>query len=118
MSADLLAIAPLIVTVLVAAGVLIVDLVIPGRRTAILITALAGLAAIAAATVAVGQYGLDQAGAEVTAFGGAYTVDSLTTFLDLLFISIVALTIVFAPDYLEPRGLPIAMRVSVCTCTA
>ena len=43
-----------------------------------------------------------------SAFGGAYTVDALTTFLDLLFIAIVALTIAFAPDYLMPRGLPIA----------
>ena len=46
--------------------------------------------------------------AAVDAFGGAYVVDGLTTFLDLLFISIVALTIVFAPDYLEPRDLPLA----------
>jgi NADH-quinone oxidoreductase subunit N len=43
-----------------------------------------------------------------TAFGGGYKVDALTTFLDLLFVSIVAFTIVFAPDYLEPRGLPLA----------
>jgi NADH-quinone oxidoreductase subunit N len=42
------------------------------------------------------------------AFDGAYRLDALTTFLDLLFISIVGLTIVFAPDYLEPRGLPVA----------
>ena len=41
------------------------------------------------------------------AFGGAYVVDPLTTFLDMLFISIVALTIAFAPDYLEERGLPV-----------
>jgi len=32
----------------------------------------------------------------------------LTTFLDLLFIAIVALTILYGPDYLEPRGLPLA----------
>jgi NADH-quinone oxidoreductase subunit N len=42
------------------------------------------------------------------AFSGAYHLDALTTFLDLLFISIVALTILFAPDYLVPRGLPLA----------
>ena len=47
-------------------------------------------------------------GTEATAFGGSYTVDALTTFLDILFISIIALTIVFAPDYLLPRSLPIA----------
>ena len=43
-----------------------------------------------------------------TAFAGSYKVDALTTFLDVLFISIVAMTVVFAPDYLLPRGLPIA----------
>ena len=40
-------------------------------------------------------------------------VDALTTFLDLLFISIVALTILFAPDYLVPRDLPVAEFASV-----
>ena len=43
-----------------------------------------------------------------TAFNGSYKVDALTTFLDVLFITIVAMTIVFAPDYLLPRNLPIA----------
>ena len=42
------------------------------------------------------------------AFAGAYKVDALTTFLDILFISIIAMTIVFGPDYLLPRGLPVA----------
>ena len=43
-----------------------------------------------------------------TAFGGAYKVDALTTFLDVLFVAIIAMTIVFGPDYLVPRGLPVA----------
>ena len=43
-----------------------------------------------------------------TAFGGAYKVDDLTTFLDVLFVAIIAMTIVFGPDYLVPRGLPVA----------
>ena len=47
------------------------------------------------------------------AFGGAYSVDALTTFLDLLFVSIVALTIAFAPDYLEERDLPVAEFAAV-----
>ena len=38
--------------------------------------------------------------------GGVYVQDQLTAFLNLLFIVIAALTILFAPDYLEPRGLP------------
>ena len=37
-----------------------------------------------------------------------YKVDNLTTFLDVVFVSIVAISCLFAPDYLEPRGLPIA----------
>jgi len=43
-----------------------------------------------------------------SAFGDIYRLDALTTFLDLLFVSVIALTIVFAPDYLAPRGLPVA----------
>ena len=38
---------------------------------------------------------------------GAYKVDDLTTFLDLLFVAIIALTLLFAPDYLEARDLPL-----------
>jgi NADH-quinone oxidoreductase subunit N len=62
---------------------------------------LGGLAALAALIVWTGT-------TTAEAFGGAYTVDPLTTYLDLLFVSVAALTIVFAPDYLAPRGLPLA----------
>ena len=48
-----------------------------------------------------------------TAFAGAYKVDALTTFLDGLFVAIVALSIVFGPDYLQPRGLPLAEFAAV-----
>ena len=47
------------------------------------------------------------------AFDGAYVVDALTTFLDILFVTIVALTIAFAPDYLEERDLPVAEFAAV-----
>ena len=68
------------------------------------VAALVGLAVTAAVTI-VGRLGPTA----TTAFGGRmYRLDALTTFLDLLFISIVAMTIVFAPDYLAPRGLPVA----------
>ena len=40
-------------------------------------------------------------------------VDALTTFLQLLFCPIVALTMLFAPDYLEQRGLPVAEFAAV-----
>ncbi|MDH4141927.1 MAG: NADH-quinone oxidoreductase subunit N [Chloroflexota bacterium] len=98
---DLTTIAPLILAVLSAAAVLIVDLIWPGRSPLAIATALLTLGATAAVTIVVGQ-------SPSTAFGGAYTVDALTSFLDVLFIAIVVLTIMFAPDYLLPRSLPVA----------
>src|SRR5215211_844982 len=87
----------------------LVVIIAPGRRGPALVTALGGLAIVALLTVVTGAGvpGADGTG-RVTAFGGAYVLDGLTTFLDLLFIGIVAFTIAFAPDYLEPRGLPVA----------
>ena len=98
---DLTTIGPLIAAVLTAAAVLLVDLVRPGRSGAAVATALIGLALTAAITLAVGA-------TPATAFGGSYTVDPLTTFLDILFIAVVVMTILFAPDYLLPRSLPVA----------
>jgi NADH-quinone oxidoreductase subunit N len=98
---DLAIIAPLVVAVGVAIASLIADLVLPGRKNVAVGVALGGLAIVAVAVIVAN-------GSPGDAFAGAYRVDPLTTFLDLLFVSIVALTIVFAPDYLEPRGLPVA----------
>jgi NADH-quinone oxidoreductase subunit N len=100
-SHDVVLIAPLIVAVLAASAVLIVDLIWPGRSPIAIATALIALAITAGVIIAVGN---DPG----TAFAGSYTVDALTTFLDILFVSIVVLTILFAPDYLLPRGLPVA----------
>jgi NADH-quinone oxidoreductase subunit N len=97
---DVVTIAPFAFAVLLAVAVLVVDLIRPGSRGPVLAVALGGLAALAILTVTTGA-------TAATAFGGSYTVDALTTFLDLIFIGIVAFTIVFAPDYLEPRGLPL-----------
>ena len=106
---DLVVIGPFAAAVGVAIAVLIVDLIAPGRRAPALVVSLGGLALVALLTITTG-FAVDggDGTARVTAFGGAYVVDGLTTFLDLLFIAIVAFTIVFGPDYLEPRGLPIA----------
>ncbi len=98
---DLVTIAPLIVAVLAASAVLIVDLIWPNRAPLAIATALIALGITAAVILTVGA-------TPATAFGGSYTVDALTTFLDILFVSIVVLTILFAPDYLLPRNLPIA----------
>ena len=97
---DLVTIAPFGAGVLVAIAVLLVDLARPGRKTSLLVTALGGLAIVALLTLSTGT-------TVSSAFNGAYSVDPLTTFLDLLFVAIVALTIVYGPDYLEPRGLPL-----------
>jgi NADH-quinone oxidoreductase subunit N len=104
--ADFVTIAPLVAAILVAAAIIVADIIRPGDRTSALIVSFVGLAIVAALTVQTGT-------TTANAFGGAYRVDALTTFLDLIFISIVALTILFAPDYLEPRGLPIAEFAAV-----
>ena len=98
---DLGTIAPIVVAVMVAGAILIVDMAMPGRRDAILGTALSGLMLVALTI-------LVQVGHTGSAFGGAYSLDNLTVFLDMLFVIIAALTILFGGDYLEPRGLPLA----------
>jgi NADH-quinone oxidoreductase subunit N len=97
---DATVLAPFIAAILVALAILTVDFIFPGRKVPALIVTFGGLALIAALVLITGQSTFD-------AFGGAYDVDPLTTFLDLLFVSIVALTMAFAPDYLEERGLPV-----------
>jgi NADH-quinone oxidoreductase subunit N len=103
---DIGTISPVVIAVLAAAAVLIVDMIAPGRRAPATATALIGLAAVAVAL-------LIQAGHAGRAFGGAYSLDNLTVFLDMLFVAIAALTILFAADYLEPRNLPIAEFAAV-----
>ncbi len=106
-ASDIVAIAPLIAAVLTAAAVLFVDLAWPGRSGPAVGAALIGLAITALVTIQVGT------GTTLLAYGGSYKVDALTTFLDILFIGIVAMTIVFAPDYLLPRNLPVAEFATV-----
>ena len=105
---DIVTIGPLVLAILTAVAVLVVDLVRPGHTAIAVGTALIGLALTAVLTIATGQSTFVVDAQAVNAFGGAYTVDALTTFLDILFISIVVLTVMFAPDYLVPRGLPVA----------
>ena len=105
---DLVLLGPFIAAVGVAIAVLVADLVAPGKRGPTLAVSLGGLAIVAILTLTTGSAVADPDGPQrLVAFNGAYVVDGLTTFLDLLFIAIVAFTIVFAPDYLEPRGLPL-----------
>lgn len=103
---DVVTLAPVIAAVGVASAVLLVDLAAPGRSRPALAVALGGLGLVVLLVLATGT-------SEASAFAGAYTADGLTTFLDLLFVAIAALTIVFAPDYLEPRDLPLAEFAAV-----
>ena len=98
---DVVTISPFIAGILTAIVIVSVDLAWPGRSALAVATALVGLAITALLTLWVGL-------TPAVAFGGAYKVDALTTFLDILFISIIAMSIVFGPDYLLPRGLPVA----------
>ena len=85
---DFVTISPLVAGILTAAAILIVDLIRPGRAAVAVAVALIGLGITAALTLAVGPA---IGAAAVTAFGGAYQVDQLTTFLDVLFVAIIAM---------------------------
>jgi NADH-quinone oxidoreductase subunit N len=98
---DAVTVAPFIAAILVAAAILVVDFIAPGRKVPVLAVTFVGLAFVAVLTLLTGQTG-------ARAFNGAYVVDPLTTFLDILFVAIAAMTTAFAPDYLEERGLPVA----------
>ncbi len=103
---DIAILAPFVGAILLAAAILIVDFIWPGRSLPALVVTFIGLGLIGALIALVGAQPGD-------AFGGAYKVDALTTFLQLLFVTIVALTMLFAPDYLEERGLPVAEFAAV-----
>ena len=106
-----LAIAPFLIVSGLAVVIVIVDMMWPARNEIVVGASVVGLLAAFAVTVAAGPIPgvagtLPATGQEV--FGGVYVQDYVTVFLDLLFISIALLTILFAPDYLEPRGMPMA----------
>jgi NADH-quinone oxidoreductase subunit N len=105
-----LAIAPFLIVTGLALLVVIVDLIWPRRDNVATAVSVVGIVAAMAVTIAAGPlpWGgqLPAGGQEV--FGGVYVRDELTAFLDLVFLSIALLTILFAPDYLVPRRLPMA----------
>ena len=96
-------IAPLIAAVLTAAAVLVVDLVRPGRSGAgRRDRAHRPRTDGASTTLSVGAHGRRRHSAARTPSTRS------TTFLDILFIAVIVMTIMFAPDYLLPRSLPVA----------
>ena len=93
--------------------IVIVDIARPERDRLVTGVAAGGLLVLMALVVIIGPFnvfdghiGLLSGSVEV--FGGAYVRDSLTALLDLLMLSIALLTVLFGPDYLRPRSLPVA----------
>lgn len=111
-----LAIAPFLIVSGLAILVVIVDMLRPGNDRLATFVGVAGVLVAMAVTVWAGPIGglgsvpaigqLPAGGTSV--FGGVYVRDEMTSFLDLLFLGITLLTILFAPDYLRPRRLPVA----------
>ena len=104
-----LAIAPFLVIVGLAILTVVIDIIWPDHDELISTVAVLGVIGAMALTALAGPLpgplgALPQNGQEV--FGGVYVRDGLTAFLDLIFMSIALLTLLFAPDYLRPRGLP------------
>jgi NADH-quinone oxidoreductase subunit N len=97
---------PLVATYLLAVVLGVTDLLRPRGRLVPVVVALVGLGVVAGLVIWTGVE-------PRVAFGGAYQVDALTTFLHLSFISVAALTILLAPDYLNARGLPVAEFTAV-----
>jgi NADH-quinone oxidoreductase subunit N len=106
-----LAIAPFLAMVALALLIVVIDIIWPHQDALVGTVAVLGVVGAMALTTLAGPLPgplgvLPQSGLEV--FGGVYVRDGLTSFLDLLFMSIALLTLLFAPDYLRPRGLPMA----------
>jgi NADH-quinone oxidoreductase subunit N len=104
-----LAIAPFLVIVGLAILTVVIDIIWPDHDELVGTIAVLGVIGAMALTAVAGPLpgplgALPQNGQEV--FGGVYVRDGLTAFLDLIFMSIALLTLLFAPDYLRPRGLP------------
>ena len=112
-SNTILAVLPPAGLAVLAMLVIVADIAWPNRDGLQTAIAAGGVAVLMALVVIVGPFeilgshvGLLTGPVEI--FGAAYVRDSLTSLLDLLMLSIALLTVLFGPDYLRPRGLPIA----------
>jgi len=115
----MLTLLPFALVIGVALLVILADLFWPRRDNMILGIGVVGLLAALAATLLIGPLpgGLGQL-AEGGSIGdpALYTRDLLTALLDAVLISIALLTLLFAPDYLAPRKLPLAELSSPPRC--
>lgn len=114
---ELIALLPLVLVVGLAMAVVIIDMIVPDRDDLVGVVASGGLLLTLAVIVVAGplpagigllpsegQQLFEGAGGG----GGALVRDQLTSFLDLLFVMIGLLSLLFAADYLKPRRLPMA----------
>jgi NADH-quinone oxidoreductase subunit N len=108
---QVLTILPFVIVVGAALAVILVDLLWPRRDDLVLAAGLGGFALALVATAVIGPLPGDIG---ALASGGAigdpalYARDLLTVLLDVVLLSIGLLTLLFAPDYLTPRRLPVA----------
>jgi len=104
---ELAAIAPFGFVVALALLIIVADIARPADERVTIVIGTVGTLVGIALVVAVGLGGTVQ-----PVFGGVYQLDPLTTFLDMLFLAIAFLTILFSPDYLRPRHYPLAEYVA------
>ncbi len=108
---EILALLPFVLVVGLAMAIVLVDIIAPHRDELVTVVGVTGLLVALAVTVIAGPLpsgvgALPAGGQQV--LGGVYARDGLTAFLDLLFIVIALLSLLFAVDYLKPRALPMA----------
>ncbi len=97
----LLALAPLITVIATAIAVVIVDMIRPGDDR------LAGGRRRASVCSSPWPWSSASAATPTRSSAATYVRDPLTALLDAIFIVVAALTILVAPGYLRPRGLPL-----------
>ncbi|MDQ3880793.1 MAG: NADH-quinone oxidoreductase subunit N [Chloroflexota bacterium] len=98
---DLTAVLPEIAMTVLVLTVIVVDLILPLQDKWLLVpVVVAGLLATAVTTVL--TWGINR-----DVFGGFYAVDDLGVFFKLLTLVIGIFTVLFAPGYLQVRGLPL-----------
>jgi NADH-quinone oxidoreductase subunit N len=111
MNDEVLTLLPFAIVVSVAILIILVDLFWPKRDNVVMAVGVGGLLLALGATLLIGPLPGDWgAMSEGGSIGdpALYTRDLLTALLDTALISIGLLTLLFAPDYLTPRKLPLA----------
>ena len=109
-SDTLLTLLPFLIVVALALAIILIDLFLPDHDDLIMAVGIGGLVVALLATLAIGPLPWDMGYFAAPASIGEpalYTRDLMTSLLDLAFISIGLLTLLFAPDYLVPRKLPL-----------